>query len=131
MGRPKYDREKLLKVVLFSFMAFGYCSVRLIHKLWKTDIRFMWLPDDEAAPSHMTIRNFIHIPFTPTMDKESKRRGCTTATVYWPPVINFDKAFVETENPNAVPIGTKFGFDLFGDPYGTRTQSTGNSPLFV
>ena len=33
MGRPKYDREKLLKVVLFSFMAFGYCSVRLIHKL--------------------------------------------------------------------------------------------------
>ena len=31
---------------------------------------------------------------------------------------------IETENPNAVPIGTKFGFDLFGDPYGTRTHVT-------
>ena len=31
---------------------------------------------------------------------------------------------IETENPNAVPIGTKFGFNLFGDPYGTRTHVT-------
>ena len=35
--------------------------------------------------------------------------------------MNFDKAFIETENPNAVPIGTKFGFDLFGDPLEIRT----------
>ncbi|MBD9155429.1 MAG: hypothetical protein EGP94_10185, partial [Lachnospiraceae bacterium] len=29
-GRPKYDREKLLKIVLFAFMEFGYCPVRFI-----------------------------------------------------------------------------------------------------
>jgi len=29
-GRPRYDREKLLKIVLFAFMEFGYCSLRLI-----------------------------------------------------------------------------------------------------
>lgn len=59
-GRPGYDRVKLLKIVLFAFMEYGYCSVRLIRKLCKTDIRFMWLLDDEEAPSHMTIQNFIH-----------------------------------------------------------------------
>ena len=59
-GRPGYDRVKLLKIVLFAFMEYGYCSVRLIRKLCKTDIRFIWLLDDEEAPSHMTIQNFIH-----------------------------------------------------------------------
>ena len=39
-------------------------------------------------------------------------------------VIKMDKSFRETENPNAVPIGTKFGLILFGDPYGTRTHVT-------
>ena len=29
-GRPRYDREKLLKIVLFAFMEFGCCSVRFI-----------------------------------------------------------------------------------------------------
>ena len=59
-GRPKYDREKLLKIVLFAFMEFGYCSVRFIQKLCETDIRFLWLLEEEEAPSHMTISNFIH-----------------------------------------------------------------------
>jgi transposase len=59
-GRPGYDRVKLLKIVLFAFMEYGYCSVRLIRKLCKTDIRFMWLLDGEEALSHMTIQNFIH-----------------------------------------------------------------------
>ena len=64
-GRPRYDREKLLKVVLFAFMEFGYCSVRFIQKMCETDIRFLWLLDEEEAPSHMTINNFIHtIPGT-------------------------------------------------------------------
>ena len=58
-GRPRYDREKLLKVVLFAFMEHGYCSVRFIQKLCERDIRFLWLLDDEEAPSHMTISNFI------------------------------------------------------------------------
>lgn len=58
-GRPGYDREKLLKIVLFAFMEFGYCSVRQIQKLCDTDIRFMWLLDEQEPPSHMTISNFI------------------------------------------------------------------------
>ena len=59
MGRPRYDREKLLRIVLFAFMEFGYCSVRFIQKLCETDIRFLWMLDGEEAPCHMTIDNFI------------------------------------------------------------------------
>ena len=59
-GRPMYDREKLLKVVLFAFAEEGYESLRKINKLCKTDIRFLWLLDGERAPSHMTIDNFIN-----------------------------------------------------------------------
>lgn len=59
-GRRKYDEEKLLKVVLFAFMEEGYQALRKIEKLCKTDIRFMWLLDEEKAPSHMTICNFIN-----------------------------------------------------------------------
>ena len=40
-GRPRYDREKLLKIVLFAFMEYGYCSLRFIEKLCETDIRFL------------------------------------------------------------------------------------------
>ncbi len=60
VGRPKYDPIKLLKVILFAFMEYGYCSVRVIQKLCKTDIRFLWLLDEEPAPSHMTISNFMN-----------------------------------------------------------------------
>lgn len=59
-GRPRYDGEKLLKVVLFAFMEEGYQALRKIEKLCRTDIRFMWLLDEEKAPSHMTICNFIN-----------------------------------------------------------------------
>ncbi len=58
-GRPRYDREKLLKIVLLAFMEFGYCSVRFIQQLCETDIRFIWMLDEENAPSHMTISNSI------------------------------------------------------------------------
>ena len=58
-GRPRYDREKLLKIVLFAFMEFGYCSVRFIQKLCETDIRFLWLLDEAEAPSHTKINDFI------------------------------------------------------------------------
>ena len=59
-GRKRYDSEILLKVTLFAFMEYGYASVRAIEKLCKTDIRFMWLLQDESAPSHMTIDNFMN-----------------------------------------------------------------------
>ena len=59
IGRPKFDSIKLLKIILFAFMENGYPSVRNIHKLCNTDIRFIWLLDGTPAPSHMTISNFI------------------------------------------------------------------------
>ena len=55
IGRPKYDPYTLLKVVLFAFMENGYTSTRQMEKLCKTDIRFMWLLQDNSPPSHMTI----------------------------------------------------------------------------
>ena len=54
-GRPEYDSEKLLRIILFAFMENGYASVRQIEKLCKTDIRFMWLLDGSSVPSFMTI----------------------------------------------------------------------------
>lgn len=49
-----------MKIVLFAFPEFGYCSVRQMEKLCETDICFLWLLDEEKAPSFMTIQNFIH-----------------------------------------------------------------------
>jgi transposase len=68
-GRPEYDREKLLKVTLFAFMEFGYCSVRQIAKLCETDIRFLFLLDEENAPSFMTIQKFIHNELQKSIDE--------------------------------------------------------------
>lgn len=59
-GRPRYDEEILLKVILFGFMEEGYNSLRKIEKLCKTDIRFMWLLQDNPPPCHMTIDNFMN-----------------------------------------------------------------------
>ena len=59
-GRPRYDEETLLKVILFAFMENGYESLRKIEKLCKTDIRFMWLLQNNPPPSHMTIDNFMN-----------------------------------------------------------------------
>ena len=59
-GRKRYDPEILLKVILFAFMERGYASVREIEKLCKTDIRFMWLLQENKAPSFMTIDNFMN-----------------------------------------------------------------------
>ena len=59
IGRKRYDRKILLKVILFAFMEFGYASTREIEKLCNNDIRFMWLLQDNPAPSHMTIDNFM------------------------------------------------------------------------
>lgn len=58
-GRPRYDAEKLLKIILFSFMENGYLSLRNIRKACKTDIRYLWLLDGMEAPSHVTIGSFI------------------------------------------------------------------------
>ncbi len=59
-GRKRFDSEIMLKVILFAFMEHGYVSVREIEKLCKTDIRFMWLLQENSPPSHMTIDNFMN-----------------------------------------------------------------------
>ena len=59
MGRPRYDSEKLMKVILFAFMENGYASLRNIEKLCKTDVRFIWLLDGEKAPTYVTVHNFL------------------------------------------------------------------------
>lgn len=59
IGLKRYDSETLMKVILFAFMEHGYISVREIEKPSKTDIRFMWLLQDNPAPSQMTIDNFM------------------------------------------------------------------------
>lgn len=68
-GRPRYDREKLLKIVLFAFMEYGYCSVRFIQKLCETDIRFIWMLDEENAPSHTKINDFIKYELAVSLDE--------------------------------------------------------------
>ena len=67
-GRRRFDSETLLKVILFAFMEHGYVSTREIEKLCKTDIRFMWLLQEEKAPSHMTIDNFMNHCLTESIE---------------------------------------------------------------
>ena len=68
-GRRRFDSETLLKVILFGFMEHGYVSTREIEKLCKTDIRFMWLLQEEKAPSHMTIDNFMNHCLTDSIEE--------------------------------------------------------------
>lgn len=67
-GRPRYDSTKLLKIILFSFMENGYFSLRAIEKSCKTDIRYMWILDDEKAPTFVTIGNFIRDNLTDSIE---------------------------------------------------------------
>ena len=68
-GRPGYDLITLLKVILFAFMENGYVSTRMIEKLCKTDIRFMWLLNGNNPPSHMTIDNFMKNHLADTIEE--------------------------------------------------------------
>lgn len=68
-GRPRCDAEKLLKVILFAFMEHGFCSLREIEKLCRTDIRYMYLLDEMKAPSFATFGNFIRNELTDTILK--------------------------------------------------------------
>ena len=68
-GRPRYDEITLLKVILFAFMENGYGSLRKIEKLCKTEIRFMWLLQDNPPPSHMTIDNFMNNVLSEKIDE--------------------------------------------------------------
>lgn len=56
-GRNGYNQKKMLMTVLFAYMNQVY-SLRSIEKAIKTDIRFMYLMEDEK-PSFKTIGEFI------------------------------------------------------------------------
>ena len=56
-GREEYNPFKMIKIVLFAFMNKIY-SLRGIEQACKTDIRFMYLMEEET-PSHMAIQRFI------------------------------------------------------------------------
>ena len=68
-GRPRYDQKTLLKIILFAFMENGYASVREIEKHCKTDIRYMWLLQDNPPPSHVTIDNFMNKTMLENIDR--------------------------------------------------------------
>ena len=68
-GRPRCDKQKLLKVILFAFMEHGISSLREIEKLCRTDIRYMYLLDDMKAPSFATFGNLIRNELTASIEK--------------------------------------------------------------
>ena len=68
-GRPRYDQRTLLKIILFAFMENGYASVRESEKYCKTDMRYMWLLQDNPPPSHMTIDNFMNKTMLENIDR--------------------------------------------------------------
>ena len=58
-GRPRYNRVRMLKTVLYSFMDKGYSSLREIEENCKVNIRYMYLMNYET-PSYHTFSNFIN-----------------------------------------------------------------------
>lgn len=58
-GRLRYNPVNMLKTVLFGFMSKGYISLRELEDECKTNIRFMYLMDNEK-PSYRTFGYFIN-----------------------------------------------------------------------
>lgn len=68
-GRPRCDEQKLLNVILFSFMEHGISSLREIEKLCRNDIRYMYLLDGMKAPSFATFGNIIRNELTDSIEQ--------------------------------------------------------------
>lgn len=69
IGRPRCDSDKMLKIILFTFMEHGISSLRNIEKLCRTDIRYMYLLDGMKAPSFATFSNFIRNELTTSIEQ--------------------------------------------------------------
>jgi len=54
-GRPRADCEKLLIIVIYSYMINIYSS-RKIRQSCKENINYLWVLGGNKAPSHTTIR---------------------------------------------------------------------------
>ena len=68
-GRPRCDKQKLLKVILFAFMENGISSLRDMEKLCRNDIRYMYLLDGMKAPSFATFGNIIRQELTDSIEQ--------------------------------------------------------------
>ena len=56
-GNQGYDPYMMLNIMLFAEMEGKHSDLREIEKLCKTDIRYIWL-SNEQTPSHMAFQRF-------------------------------------------------------------------------
>lgn len=83
--------EKLINISdpVYTFcevMNHGFCSLREIEKLCRTDIRYMYLLDEMKAPSFATFGNFIRNELTDTIEQifaDGNKRIATTMFLYF------------------------------------------------
>ncbi len=82
--------EKLINISdpVYTFcevMNHGFCSLREIEKLCRTDIRYMYLLDEMKAPSFATFGNFIRNELTDTIEQifaDGNKRIAATMFLY-------------------------------------------------
>lgn len=65
--RRKYNPETLFMLLVFGYMCRLY-SAREIENACCTDIRFMWILQNEQAPDHSTIARFQNKRLTPAIE---------------------------------------------------------------
>ena len=83
--------EKLINISdpVYTFcevMNNGFCSLREIEKLCRTDIRYMYLLDEMKAPSFATFGNFIRNELTDTIEQifaDGNKRIAATMFLYF------------------------------------------------
>ena len=83
--------EKLINISdpVYTFcevMNHGFCSLREIEKLCRTDIRYMYLLDEMKAPSFATFGNFIRNELTDTIEQifaDGNKRIAATKLLYF------------------------------------------------
>ena len=83
--------EKLINIsdpvyTVCEVMNHGFCSLREIEKLCRTDIRYMYLLDEMKAPSFATFGNFIRNELTDTIEQifaDGNKRIAATMFLYF------------------------------------------------
>lgn len=83
--------EKLINISdpVYTFcevMNHGFCSLREIEKLCRTDIRYMYFLDEMKAPSFATFGNFIRNELTDTIEQifaDGNKRIAATMFLYF------------------------------------------------
>ena len=83
--------EKLINISdpVYTFcevMNHGFCSLREIEKLCRTDIRYMYLLDEMKAPSFAAFGNFIRNELTDTIEQifaDGNKRIAATMFLYF------------------------------------------------